>query len=122
MAQSEMRDFLAPVPYDKGSELPPGEWEQLEEGHYVMVQRDGEPVLAGEVDIRTHDASVFWVWLDGGRGRIAVYSDEGTHVWLPNGYRLEAAEELAGAHSQTEAVHPHPLDIGCPPAARVLED
>jgi hypothetical protein len=87
MMQLEVRDLLAPISYEKGNELPCSEWGQLEEGHYVLVQRDGEPLLAGEVDDRTQDASVFWVWLDGGRGRIAVYADEVSAVWLPKGYR-----------------------------------
>ncbi|PTT68773.1 hypothetical protein [Arthrobacter sp. HMWF013] len=103
MTHLEIRNLLSPVSYAKGSKLPAREWGQLEEGHYVMVQREGEPILTGEVDARTKDGSVFWVWLDGGRGRIAVYADEGTRVWLPKGYRLEAEEEVAGAHSQTEA-------------------
>jgi hypothetical protein len=51
-----------------------------------VVKRDGEGLLAGAIDVLTEDASVFWVWLDGSRGRIAVYVDEET--WLPEGYRL----------------------------------
>ena len=86
---AQLHDPFAPFSHEKGYELPSSQWGQLEEGHYVMVQRDGEPLLAGEVDTRTQDASVFWVWLDGGRGRIAVYADEGTCVWLPRGYCLE---------------------------------
>ena len=92
--------------YDKGAELPSREWDQLEEGHQVLVQRDGLEPLAGEVDAVTHDASVFWVWLDGGRGRIAVYVDEGTRVWLPKGYCLRATEEPAGARATNEALEP----------------
>jgi hypothetical protein len=68
---------------DKGEDLLYGQWSQLEEGHRVIVQRDDQPPLAGIVDMRTEDASVFWVLLNGGRGRIAVYADEGTSVWLP---------------------------------------
>lgn len=92
--------------YAKGAELPSREWDQLEEGHRVIVQRDGLKPFAGEVDAVTHDASVFWVWLDGGRGRIAVYVDEGTRVWLPRGDRLRATEEPAGAHATNEALEP----------------
>ena len=83
MTRLEIRNLLSPVSYSNCSELPLGDWGQLEEGDYVMVQRDGEPLLTGAVDVLTRDASVFWVWLDGGRGRIAVYADEGTSVWLP---------------------------------------
>ncbi|BCW77932.1 hypothetical protein NicSoilB11_42570 (plasmid) [Arthrobacter sp. NicSoilB11] len=77
-----------PKAHEKGEELLAADWAQLEEGHYVIVQRDSEPAVSGEVDVVTQDASVFWVWLDGGRGRIAVYGDEGFRVWLPQGYRL----------------------------------
>lgn len=80
--------FLGPVEYDEGEELPCSEWGQLEEGHLVMVQRDRGPIVTGEVDVLTHDASVFWVWLDGGRGRIAVCADGDTRVLLPKGYHL----------------------------------
>jgi hypothetical protein len=55
------------------------------------VQRNGEFPLVGEIDELTHDASVFWVWLEGGRGRIAVYTDEGTSVWTLKGSQLNAA-------------------------------
>lgn len=103
MTQRELRDLVAPVSRDKGNELPPSQWEQLQEGHYVLVQREDEPLRVGEVDVLTQDAAVFWVWLDGGRGRIAVYADEGTCVWLPSGYRVCATEEFAGEPVQHEA-------------------
>lgn len=73
---------------DKGEELLYGQWSQLEEGHCVIVQRDDEPPLAGIVDVRTEDASVFWVLLNNGRGRIAVYAAEGTSVWLPKNHQV----------------------------------
>ena len=95
MTSIDVSGLLAPVSYDKGDELPCSDWGQLKEGHFVMIQRNGEPLLVAEVDVVTHDASVFWVWLDGGRGRIAVYADEGTCVWLPKGYRLWATAERA---------------------------
>ncbi|MFF2315287.1 hypothetical protein ACFVTE_03360 [Arthrobacter sp. NPDC058097] len=28
------------------------------------------------------DASIFWVWLDHGRGRIAVHQDDDVKVWF----------------------------------------
>lgn len=106
MTPTTMPGLATPLRYDKGAELPSREWDQLEEGHQVLVQRDGLELLAGEVDAVTHDASVFWVWLDGGRGRIAVYVDEDTRVWLPRGYRLRATEEPAGAGATNEALEP----------------
>lgn len=76
-------DLFAVATRAKGYELPATMWGQLEKGHYVVVQRDGEPKLGGEVEAIALDASIFWVRLDQGRGRIAVYVDERTRVWLP---------------------------------------
>jgi hypothetical protein len=50
----------------------------------VNARWRGDP--PGAIDVLTGDASVFWVWLDGGRGRIAVYVD--VETLLPEGYRL----------------------------------
>jgi hypothetical protein len=72
---------------DQDEELSYSQWGQLEEGRYVIVQRNNEPPLAGKVDTRTEDASVLWVWLDDGLGRIAVYADEGARIWLPKSYQ-----------------------------------
>jgi hypothetical protein len=68
---------------DTDEELSSSQWVQLEKGRSVIVQRNDEPPLAGKVDTRTEDASVLWVWLDDGLGRIAVYADEGARIWLP---------------------------------------
>ena len=71
--------------YGEGDDLPYRKWDQLKVGCHVMVQREGQSLLKGEVDVISPDAAIFWVWLDGGRGRIAVYGDENTYVWLPKG-------------------------------------
>lgn len=84
---------LGQTPYEKGEELPCSEWGLLEEGVYVLVERDTGQLLGGEVDDLTHDASVFWLWLDGGRGRIALYNDERIRVWLPRGCSLRPSED-----------------------------
>lgn len=105
MKRLERQDLFGTFSYEKGKELPPSEWDQLEPGHLVMVQRGDEPLSSGEVDVRAYDADVFWMWLDGGRGRVAVWADERTHVWLPRGYRLRALD----------ACHPEPTAQG--PAA-----
>ena len=94
MTQLEVRNLLAPVSYYQGNELPPSEWGQLEEGDHVMIQRDGEPLRLAKVDALTQDASVVWVCLDGGRGRIAVYPDEGTCIWLPEDHCRELTPYL----------------------------
>jgi hypothetical protein len=88
---------FGPAPDEKGDELPTNDWRLLEEGVCVLVERDNGPVLGGEVDEITSDASVVWIWLDGGRGRIALFKDEGTRVWLPKGYELRAFGEAQDA-------------------------
>jgi hypothetical protein len=82
MTTIEIPAQLDPGAYDKRDQLSPANWGQLREGERVIVQRDGGPLLTGKVDLVASD-SVFWVWLDGGCGRIAVYADEGIRVWLP---------------------------------------
>lgn len=84
MTSDEQQGLFAPTSYNLGEELPCTDWGVLEEGQFVMVQRSGEPILPGQVDVICPDASVFWIWLDRGRGRIAIYADEGTIVWLPS--------------------------------------
>ncbi|MFS2087734.1 hypothetical protein [Paenarthrobacter nicotinovorans] len=80
------------TPYEKEDELQSNHWALLEEGVYVLVERDNGPVLGGEVDELTRDASVVWIWLDGGRGRIALFRDEGTRIWMPKGYEFPALD------------------------------
>jgi hypothetical protein len=58
-----------------------------------IVKRDGEGLGAGAIDVLTEDASVFRVWLDGERERIAVYADDETCVWFP---RATGSEPSAG--------------------------
>jgi hypothetical protein len=83
VASSNKDDLFAAAPHDKGNALPGSMWGQLEEGDYIIIERDGEPTMGGEVEIVSADASVFWVRIDRGRGRIAVHADAGTSVWLP---------------------------------------
>ncbi|MBT8160962.1 MULTISPECIES: hypothetical protein [Arthrobacter] len=83
----ETQRTLGFAPYEPGAELSHGQWKKLEEGQYVIIQRLGEPVRAGEIDILNYHATIFWVQIDGG-GRVAVYEDDGTRVWLPKGCRL----------------------------------
>lgn len=66
----------------RGDDLPFSQWDTLETGCRVVIQRDGEAITRGEVDVVSPGASVFWVWLEDGRGRIAVYEEEHTTVWL----------------------------------------
>lgn len=92
MTPMEMDGFLGPAAHFKGDELRCFEWDQLEEGDCVIVQRDGGPLVKGKVDVVTDDGSIFWVLLDGGLGRISIYADEGTRVWLPEAIVYELPE------------------------------
>ncbi|GAT88408.1 hypothetical protein J2T10_002737 [Paenarthrobacter nicotinovorans] len=83
MKTKEMPNLLGPAVYEKGEKLAATKWGILESGNTVLVQREGEPLLPGEVDLVHLDACVFWVWLKEGRGRIVIYPYEGTYVWLP---------------------------------------
>lgn len=65
-----------------GSALTVNEWVWLNENDRVKVQREYESVTAGVIDVVAPDASVFWVWLDGGRGRVALHMDENVSVWF----------------------------------------
>jgi hypothetical protein len=45
-------------------------------------------LFAGALDVLTEDVSAFWGWLNGSRGRKAVYADQEIRIWLPECYRL----------------------------------
>jgi hypothetical protein len=50
------------------------------------------------VDLVAPDASVFWVWLDGGLGRIALHREDDACVWL--------GEDAGQLHSAVPALAP----------------
>lgn len=58
------------------------DWVRLNADDGVIVRTPDGYTRAGLVDAVTNDASVFWLWLDGGGGRTAVLEEEGCHVWL----------------------------------------
>ena len=67
-----------PVP---GEKLEVEKWVWLNSGQRVRVKREREAVSGGFVDLVAPDASIFWVWLDDGRGRIALHEDDKVSVW-----------------------------------------
>lgn len=81
----EMQGIPLAAPYEIGAELSPSQWRRLEEGQYVLVRRQGEALRGGEVDVLNYHATIFWVQLDDGQGRIAIYDDEDIRVCLPKG-------------------------------------
>jgi hypothetical protein len=56
------------------------DWLYLNVGDAVVVQRAGELSHTGHVDDIAEDARLFWVQLDGGRGRILLYEGDGSVV------------------------------------------
>lgn len=56
------------------------QWNQLNPGDDVVVQREGESPHAGQIDAITDDGKIFWVQLYYGRGRILVHEDNTTSV------------------------------------------
>ncbi|NWL26627.1 hypothetical protein DM794_06060 [Paenarthrobacter ureafaciens] len=58
-------------------------WQVLHEGARVLVHRNGRTV-SGTVDCVTVDGAIFWIWLDDGAGRTAIYEDPDTYISLQN--------------------------------------
>jgi hypothetical protein len=55
-----------------GSALTTDDWVWLNPNDRVKLQRENEAIAAVFIDVVAPDASIFWVWLDGGRGRVAL--------------------------------------------------
>ena len=61
--------------------LLPYEWTELDAGHRVTVHIGEGRILCGSVDVIADDASIFWLWLDNGGGRVAIHEDDDVKVW-----------------------------------------
>jgi hypothetical protein len=82
MLQPMMRDFAARVVRPYGRPLMPYDWVCLNSNDRVCVQRENENLVNGTVDVVASDASVFWIWLDNGLGRVAVHEADNVSVWF----------------------------------------
>lgn len=71
---------LCPDKPQPGKKLGVEEWVWLDPGQRVHVERKYEAASGGIIDVIAHDASIFWVWLDNGRGRVAIH--EGDNVCI----------------------------------------
>ena len=67
---------------DAGLRLRRNDWERLTPGDRVSIHLDGNAAHSGLVDIVAPDASIFWVLLDEGRGRVAIHEGDDASVWL----------------------------------------
>lgn len=56
-------------------------WVDLNPGDRITIRTSAKLVAAGTVDIVAFDASIFWIWLDEGRGRIAIHEHDETDIW-----------------------------------------
>lgn len=56
------------------------DWIHLNTGDEVVIERAGELPQRGQVDDVNDDASIFWIHLYGGRGRILVHEGHGSVV------------------------------------------
>lgn len=72
----------AELPFHSNWELPRAEWTGLRPEDRVRVQLERRTTEAATVDMIADDASVFWVWLDNGRGRVAIHRDDDVKVWF----------------------------------------
>lgn len=61
--------------------LPIYDWVELNTDDQVIIRTADGVTAGGQVDVVADDASIFWVWLEGGAGRVAVHEEDDTQVW-----------------------------------------
>lgn len=61
--------------------MSPYEWTELDADHRVTVHTGEGGTLCGSVDVVADDASIFWLWLDNGGGRVAIHEGDDVKVW-----------------------------------------
>ncbi|MGF9649194.1 hypothetical protein AAIH32_14560 [Pseudarthrobacter oxydans] len=84
---AEILPSLTPYPPLKAKD-----WAGFTPGDRLYVQRENQLLMRGTVDDMVPDGSIFWIWIDGGGGRIAVHKDDDVRVWLaeePSGSRIK---------------------------------
>jgi hypothetical protein len=69
--QRQSRGWSMPAP-----PLPVDQWCNLKARDRVSVTRESGYPATGQIDAMSEDASVFWVTLDHGMGRILVHSSD----------------------------------------------
>jgi hypothetical protein len=60
------------------------DWVFLNAEDNVIVRLPDGRIFAGLIDAVANDASVFWLWVDGGGGRLAIHEEEGCQLWRPD--------------------------------------
>lgn len=69
-------------PPTPGPPLTTDDWVFLNPNDRVLVRARDASLESGVVDVVASDASVFWIWLDGGRGRITIHESDVVQVWF----------------------------------------
>ncbi|WP_426005230.1 hypothetical protein ACPFL9_00940 [Paenarthrobacter sp. NyZ202] len=90
LVQGEIAEILPTL--TKYPPLKTKDWAGLSPGDRLYVRREGQVPIRGTVDDLVPDGSIFWIWIDGGGGRIAVHKDDDLQVWLveePAGSRIK---------------------------------
>ncbi len=64
-----------------GLPVPPEQWQSFAPGDRVFVRRGLDTEVTGVIDMIANDSSVFWVWGEAGRGRIALHIKDDASVW-----------------------------------------
>jgi hypothetical protein len=59
------------------------DWVYLNIGDRVSVRRTSDCCRTGYIDAINHEATIFWVQLDEGRGRVLVYDGDESQVHKP---------------------------------------
>jgi hypothetical protein len=56
------------------------DWVYLNIGDSVSVRRTNDSYRTGYIDAINDEATIFWVQLDEGRGRVLIYDGDGSQV------------------------------------------
>ena len=62
--------------------LSPSEWVLLKPNDRLWVRRENHSDARGTVDVIAPDSSIFWMWLDSGRGRVAFHKDDNDSIFF----------------------------------------
>jgi hypothetical protein len=62
-----------------------GNWTVLQPGDDVVLYREGTQTVAGCVDVRSPNGSVFWILRAGGQGRAMIHKADGVAVYRRTG-------------------------------------
>ncbi|WP_307612847.1 hypothetical protein [Pseudarthrobacter sp. W1I19] len=56
-------------------------WKYLLPDEPVLLRREGRTVNAGWIDEINDDATILWVYLHSGMGRVLIHAEDGVEIW-----------------------------------------